>query len=372
MRGMRDNWLWEVFESSPVAFNIQDEDGVLVMVNAAYCTLTGRPRADLLGRSPRVFTHPEDILKNILMLEHLAAAEVGDPPLRLEKRYVHPDGTVRWGWVSLSRAVGPEGQRWTMAVVHDTTDRRGAEEALHDAAHTDALTGLVNRRGWRAGLRRLLAAAEPPAPLTLVMLDMDNFKAYNDTHGHHAGDILLREFATKARGALRPTDLFARWVVKSSLSPCPTAPARTPRLSSPISPPSSPTAKPSPPGTPPCAPTKASPTAGTAPTTCSTPPNAPDATAPSPTEPERQADRKPDFPVAYVCAVALSAPNAQPQPLGRGLGAFPHRFPNGTIALLAGEQHSPHRRARCGEDRARLLLAWGMLLLTRSGDRLWC
>jgi len=168
---MRDNWLWEVFESSPVAFNIQDEDGVLVMVNAAYCTLTGRPRADLLGRSPRVFTHPEDILKNILMLEHLAAAEVGDPPLRLEKRYVHPDGTVRWGWVSLSRAVGPEGQRWTMAVVHDTTDRRGAEEALHDAAHTDALTGLVNRRGWRAGLRRLLAAAEPPAPLTLVMLD---------------------------------------------------------------------------------------------------------------------------------------------------------------------------------------------------------
>lgn len=230
MRGMRDNWLWEVFESSPVAFNIQDEDGVLVMVNAAYCTLTGRPRADLLGRSPRVFTHPEDILKNILMLEHLAAVEVGDPPLRLEKRYVHPDGTVRWGWVSLSRAVGPEGQRWTMAVVHDTTDRRGAEEALHDAAHTDALTGLVNRRGWRAGLRRLLAAAEPPAPLTLVMLDMDNFKAYNDTHGHHAGDILLREFATKARGALRPTDLFARWGGEEfalALPHCPSANAAT-------------------------------------------------------------------------------------------------------------------------------------------------
>lgn len=151
MRGMRDNWLWEVFESSPVAFNIQDEDGVLVMVNAAYCTLTGRPRADLLGRSPRVFTHPEDILKNILMLE---------------KRYVHPDGTVRWGWVSLSR----------------------------------------------------------------VMLDMDNFKAYNDTHGHHAGDILLREFATKARGALRPTDLLARWGGEEfalALPHCPSANAAT-------------------------------------------------------------------------------------------------------------------------------------------------
>ncbi len=336
---MRDNWLWEVFESSPVAFNIQDEDGVLVMVNAAYCTLTGRPRADLLGRSPRVFTHPEDILKNILMLEHLAAAEVGDPPLRLEKRYVHPDGTVRWGWVSLSRAVGPEGQRWTMAVVHDTTDRRGAEEALHDAAHTDALTGLVNRRGWRAGLRRLLAAAEPPAPLTLVMLDMDNFKAYNDTHGHHAGDILLREFATKARGALRPTDLFARWGGEEfalALPHCPSANAATILADLAALVPHSQTFSA---GHTTLRPTKASPTAGTAPTTCSTPPNAPDATAPSPTEPERQADRKPDFPVAYVCAIALSAPNAQPQPLGRGLGAFPHRFPNGTIALLAGEQH---------------------------------
>jgi diguanylate cyclase (GGDEF)-like protein len=79
-------------------------------------------------------------------------------------------------------------------------------------ARTDSLTGVANRRAWDEELPRELArAARSGRPLCLALLDLDHFKAYNDEHGHQAGDRLLKE-ATVAWGAkLRKTDLLARY-----------------------------------------------------------------------------------------------------------------------------------------------------------------
>jgi diguanylate cyclase (GGDEF)-like protein/PAS domain S-box-containing protein len=89
---------------------------------------------------------------------------------------------------------------------HDALERLAAQ------ATTDPLTELPNRRAWDECLRRgLAAAARHERPITLALLDMDRFKRYNDTHGHAAGDELLREFATRARRLLRDGDTLARW-----------------------------------------------------------------------------------------------------------------------------------------------------------------
>lgn len=79
-------------------------------------------------------------------------------------------------------------------------------------ARTDDLTGLPNRRAWHLELARELARSRRQGmPLTIAMVDLDHFKAYNDRHGHQAGDRLLKQAAAAWREALRESDLLARY-----------------------------------------------------------------------------------------------------------------------------------------------------------------
>jgi diguanylate cyclase (GGDEF)-like protein len=84
--------------------------------------------------------------------------------------------------------------------------------ALDRMAREDSLTGITNRRGLDEGLAIELARARrTQLDLTVVMLDLDHFKRYNDRRGHAAGDTLLRTAAQTWRRQLRPTDLLARY-----------------------------------------------------------------------------------------------------------------------------------------------------------------
>jgi diguanylate cyclase (GGDEF)-like protein len=78
---------------------------------------------------------------------------------------------------------------------------------LADEAHTDPLTGLSNRRAWDSALSRAFASS---STISLAMLDLDNFKEFNDSYGHPAGDRLLRATAAAWRDQLRGGDLLAR------------------------------------------------------------------------------------------------------------------------------------------------------------------
>jgi diguanylate cyclase (GGDEF)-like protein len=79
---------------------------------------------------------------------------------------------------------------------------------LTEIALTDGLTGLPNRRAWDTRLEQAIRSAEP---VCVAILDFDLFKAYNDDHGHQAGDRLLKEAAAAWRAELRPTDMLARY-----------------------------------------------------------------------------------------------------------------------------------------------------------------
>jgi diguanylate cyclase (GGDEF)-like protein len=80
-------------------------------------------------------------------------------------------------------------------------------ENLTDEAHTDALTGLPNRRAWDSRLAQALADNKP---LAAVILDLDHFKHFNDTYGHPAGDALLQEAGAAWRAVIRDADFLAR------------------------------------------------------------------------------------------------------------------------------------------------------------------
>ena len=91
-------------------------------------------------------------------------------------------------------------------------ERHKLVTSLARLALTDQLTGLPNRRAWEEALARELArAARGAHPVCVAVLDLDNFKAFNDEHGHQAGDRLLAQAAHAWQRQLRVSDLLARY-----------------------------------------------------------------------------------------------------------------------------------------------------------------
>ncbi|WP_203822926.1 GGDEF domain-containing protein [Paractinoplanes ferrugineus] len=85
-------------------------------------------------------------------------------------------------------------------------------EQVRELARRDELTGLPNRRAWTDELPRVLEQARQTGlPVSVCMMDLDHFKTFNDTHGHQAGDRVLKEAAAAWSGQLRRSDILARY-----------------------------------------------------------------------------------------------------------------------------------------------------------------
>ncbi len=96
-------------------------------------------------------------------------------------------------------------------LVANELERRDLARRLAIDARSDALTGMANRRAWEAELPSALRRAERLGhSLSVVLIDLDHFKAYNERHGDPAGDAVLREIGVRWRGRIRDIDLLAR------------------------------------------------------------------------------------------------------------------------------------------------------------------
>lgn len=122
------------------------------------------------------------------------------------------NGEVYPKWMTIT-AVKDEGGSVTqyVAIFSDITERKRAEEEIQSLAFYDPLTQLPNRRLFLDRLQNALAASERYADYGAVLfLDMDHFKALNDTHGHDYGDLMLVEVAQRIRSCVREMDTVAR------------------------------------------------------------------------------------------------------------------------------------------------------------------
>jgi diguanylate cyclase (GGDEF)-like protein/PAS domain S-box-containing protein len=184
-----------------------DEQGDVLDANAAAAGLAGVDREELIGRPSLRLLHPEDraLVRSWLRKLALDSAEA----VTGERRIVRPDGSVAWVQSSMARLPG-EPPTYVVHLV-DVTERRETEARLaHQALH-DPLTALPNRALLFDRLAQAVRAAVRGGDgVTVLYLDLDNFKTINDTYGHATGDRVLIEVAARLSRVLRPADTVAR------------------------------------------------------------------------------------------------------------------------------------------------------------------
>jgi diguanylate cyclase (GGDEF)-like protein/PAS domain S-box-containing protein len=135
---------------------------------------------------------------------HLSAEGWCDMPRVGRRRYLAADASPIYDERGRLAAV--------VQTLRDMTDEKQAQAALEQLATRDGLTGLANRRCFDDTLHAEWARAlRQHQPLSLLMVDVDNFKAYNDAHGHLGGDECLKRIATAVSSEMRANDLVARY-----------------------------------------------------------------------------------------------------------------------------------------------------------------
>src|SRR5574343_1974005 len=98
-----------------------------------------------------------------------------------------------------------------VAIFRDTSERKSAADQIFQLTHNDALTGLINRTTVEGQLDQMLTSARRDGGLVAaILLDMDNFKQFNDTLGHTVGDRLLVEITSRLRESVRASDVISR------------------------------------------------------------------------------------------------------------------------------------------------------------------
>ena len=122
-------------------------------------------------------------------------------------------GALAAGWTEVREFTRDDRRALTRLAGQATValDNARLHESVHALSLTDALTGLPNRRHLEIHLQREIAAARRGRPLCLVIFDLDDFKRYNDLHGHMVGDIILRAFGRVLEDENREMNLVARF-----------------------------------------------------------------------------------------------------------------------------------------------------------------
>jgi diguanylate cyclase (GGDEF)-like protein len=145
----------------------------------------------------------------------LAAAGLGSAWWQPISRGRTVRGVLMFGWRSPQAEIDPGARRLAEVISVEAAvalDRGTALERLTQMARIEPLTGLPNRRAWEHELEREIArAARQGSPLAVAMLYLNGFKAHNDTHGHAAGDRILRAAAAAWLPLVRATDTLARY-----------------------------------------------------------------------------------------------------------------------------------------------------------------
>ena len=175
--------------------------GVIISASEAFCEISGYTKEELIGQTHSIVRHPDsskDIFKE--MWHSITNNIVWKGELKNLKK----DGSFYWVDITIYPTYDDQGiKTGYTAIRHDITSKK----LLETIAITDALTNIFNRRHFNNTLPKIINSAKRDNGLiSFLMIDIDYFKQYNDTYGHHMGDDALKAVAHAIESTLQRAD----------------------------------------------------------------------------------------------------------------------------------------------------------------------
>ncbi len=188
---------------------ITDANSIILRVNQAFTRMTGYTAEEVVGQTPRILKsahHDPEFFRSMWESINSTGGWQGEIWDRRKNGEEYPK------WLIISAVKNEAGiVTHYVGTHHDITERKHAEERIHDLAFIDQLTGLPNRTSLQERLTQTLGLIQRnDGQLALMLIDLDNFKTINDTLGHEVGDRLLVEVAQRLARSVRQSDLVAR------------------------------------------------------------------------------------------------------------------------------------------------------------------
>ncbi len=207
-------WLDIALNNMARGLSMFDANERLVVCNANYARMYDLPNdltrpgaqfSDIIAcRLPRISQSDRDNSPGERQYVQKLAARVAAHPVESRFSQHLVDGRI------IDVSVKPIESGGWVALHEDVTEQRRVADSIFRLARQDALTGLVNRLGFREHLDRAVATIEQDEPFALLCIDLDRFKEVNDTLGHPVGDALLKVVAMRLQETARRNDIVAR------------------------------------------------------------------------------------------------------------------------------------------------------------------
>jgi diguanylate cyclase (GGDEF)-like protein/PAS domain S-box-containing protein len=189
---------------------IKDIDSRFVVANRAVAADLGRTPEELIGKTDFDLHAPE--FARGFYADEQRVIHTAEPAIALEESIMTTEGHRKW--LSTSKVPLRDDSGKIIGIVgicRDVTERKLAEDQIHFLAHHDALTGLPNRVLLMDRIEQALLQAERNETyVTVMFIDLDNFKLVNDSLGHSAGDTLIKTVAERMVQCLRASDTVVR------------------------------------------------------------------------------------------------------------------------------------------------------------------
>lgn len=200
----------DVFKAAAEAIMVTDAENRIQMVNSAFERITGYSEDDALGRKPNILRsgkHNEAFYTDLY--ECLEVKEHWEGEIWNKRK----DGSVYPQWLTISSRFDKDGGlEGYVSLFSDITKRKDDEAVIIQQANYDALTGLPNRNLFADRLNQGIRVSDRNnSMLALLFIDLDRFKYVNDTFGHFAGDLLLKQVAGRLQSCIRKSDTVSRF-----------------------------------------------------------------------------------------------------------------------------------------------------------------